>query len=257
MKNTEKIVLPFIGVKEVEIESGNLFTLLSHKVVYEARWGFKKGKLSDDEYKNVIEKTASPLLAEFIDKIQKEKLLQTHGTIGLFKCVSEGDKIFVLEEAGLVIGEFDFPRQKKTPYLCLSDFVSEDGNDVIAFWSVTVGNKYHEETKKLYESGNYRNYHLLHGLGAELADCGAAWLHRLIHRELFPYKLLTDNKPMGCRYSFGYPSCPELKNQNELMRLLGGENKTRIKLTENYMMVPELSVAGFILFNKNARYFVL
>ncbi|MDD2999525.1 MAG: vitamin B12 dependent-methionine synthase activation domain-containing protein, partial [Candidatus Riflebacteria bacterium] len=59
----------------------------------------------------------------------------------------------------------------------------------------------------------------------------------------------------GCRYSFGYPACPDLAAQRELMRILNAE-KIGIGLTESNQMVPELSVSGFILFNRHARYFV-
>jgi 5-methyltetrahydrofolate--homocysteine methyltransferase len=80
-------------------------------------------------------------------------------------------------------------------------------------------------------------------------------LHRHFHRELFPDKPLTGETPAGCRYSFGYPACPDLTAQKELVRLLKAD-RIGISLTESCQMVPELSVSGFVLFNPHARYFV-
>jgi len=80
-------------------------------------------------------------------------------------------------------------------------------------------------------------------------------VHRHIHRELFPQLPLTGEQPAGCRYSFGYPACPDLNAQRELMNILKAQ-RIGISLTELNQMVPELSVSGFILFNRHARYFV-
>ncbi|MCK9458026.1 MAG: hypothetical protein M0R31_12115, partial [Candidatus Riflebacteria bacterium] len=87
------------------------------------------------------------------------------------------------------------------------------------------------------------------------ADCAAVYTHRKMHRELFEDIILTDNKPEGCRYSFGYPACPDLAAQKDLLKLVEGE-RIGIKLTENNLMIPVLSVSGFVIFNKHARYFV-
>ncbi len=109
--------------------------------------------------------------------------------------------------------------------------------------------------KEFFADNRYCDYHFLHGLGAELADCAAVHVHRHIHRELFPASPLTTGQPEGCRYSFGYPACPDLSAQRELMRILDAR-KIGIDLTDLCQMVPELSVSGFIVFNKHARYFV-
>jgi 5-methyltetrahydrofolate--homocysteine methyltransferase len=107
----------------------------------------------------------------------------------------------------------------------------------------------------MFKDDRYCDYHLLHGLAAELADCGAVHVHRHVHRELFPDLSLGENSVNGCRYSFGYPACPDLSAQKELLRILQAQ-RIGISLTESYQMVPELSVSGFIIFNPHARYFV-
>ena len=64
-----------------------------------------------------------------------------------------------------------------------------------------------------------------------------------------------EGKTNGCRYSFGYPSCPDLADQEKLFELLK-PSKIGLSLTKSYQMVPELSVSGFIIFNKEAKFFV-
>lgn len=246
---------PFYDSHLLDIASNDLFSLLSHKVLFEGRWGFKKGELTDTEYQNIIETKAKPALNQLIDYDRKNAVLQNRGVYGYYRCRAHGNSIKVFDDAGITIGEFNFPRQTRAPFLCLADFVSDSEDDLIALWAVTVGDKIIHAEKSLYEENRYCDYHFLHGLGAELADCAAVHLHRHIHRELFPQEPLTGNQPVGCRYSFGYPACPDLAAQRELMRILQA-TRIGISLTELNQMVPELSVSGFILFNKHARYFV-
>jgi 5-methyltetrahydrofolate--homocysteine methyltransferase len=246
---------PFYDNHLIEIPSNELFALLSHKVLFEGRWGFKKGDLKDESYEQILETRARPALNQFIETDKKADLFQARAVYGYYRCRAERNRIRLYDEAGITVGEFEFPRQQRLPFLCLSDFVSDDQYDLIALWAVTLGDRVIEEGKKLFANDKYCDYHLLHGLGAELADCGAVHLHRHFHRELFPDKPLTGETPAGCRYSFGYPACPDLTAQKELVRLLKAD-RIGISLTESCQMVPELSVSGFVLFNPHARYFV-
>jgi 5-methyltetrahydrofolate--homocysteine methyltransferase len=246
---------PFYGNKMLEIPSQDLFALLSHKVLFEARWGFKKGNLTESQYKRIIEEQARPALNKFIEEDRKESIFKAKAVYGYFRCMARGNKIKLFDDAEITIAEFDFPRQKNKPGLCLADFISEEQTDLIAFWAVTLGEKIIEEGNKRFSEDQFCDYHLLHGLGAELADCGAVYLHRQMHRELFPEETLTQGKLKGCRYSFGYPACPDLSSQKELLRILDAK-KIGIKLSESFQMIPELSVSGFILLNPFARYFV-
>ena len=250
----EIIKAPFFSNHFLEIDAGSLLHLMSHKILFEARWGYKKAGMSAEEYEQVLEKEARPSLNRLIDLIKKEDLFQGKGVYGYYRCQGKGDKLKIYDDAGLTIGEFSFPRQRREPHLCMPDYFSDEVDDVIALWAVTIGSKAIEVGKKLYEEDHFKDYHLLHGLGAELADCGAVQIHRHIHKELFPATPI-EKDPAGVRYSFGYPSCPDLKAQKELLRILEAQ-KIGITLTEGYQMVPELSVSGFIVFNKHAKYFV-
>ena len=61
----------------------------------------------------------------------------------------------------------------------------------------------------------------------------------------------------GKRYSFGYPACPRLEDQDQLWRLLEPEKNIGVSLTEGYMMEPEGSVSAIVLHHPQAKYFNL
>lgn len=251
----DKLQAPFYANHLLEISSNELFSLLSHKVLFEGRWGFNRANLDTKAYERIIEEKARPALNRFIEFDRSHEVFQTRAVYGYYRCRGRGNTVKIFDDAGITIGEFSFPRQQKAPHLCVADFFSSDNDDIIALWAVTVGDRVAKEGQELFKNDQYCDYHLLHGLAAELADCGAVHLHRHIHREIFPAVPLTDNQVRGCRYSFGYPACPDLSAQKELLRLLQAQN-IGIELTELYQMVPELSVSGFIVFNPHARYFV-
>ena len=244
-------------IKVIDIPTDELFNTLSPKVLFEARWGFTKGNIPDDEYKAIIENKAKPELEKLINQEKKLRLIECKAIFGIFPCIAKENDIIVYEEDKRGLEKsviFNFPRQEKEPRLCISDFISHDEIDKIAFFAVTIGNKIIEREKKLFEENSYYDYHLLHGLGAEMADCGAVCVHKRIGDELFT-ESASGKKSNGCRYSFGYPSCPELSDQKKLFELLNPD-KIGLNLTQSYQMVPELSVSGFIIFNNKARYFV-
>ena len=59
-------------------------------------------------------------------------------------------------------------------------------------------------------------------------------------------------KYQGQRFSFGYPACPNLEDQEKLFRLLRPE-EIGIQLTEGYMMEPEASVSAIVFAHPEAR----
>ena len=262
------MIPPFFGSKIIDIPTEELFKVLSKKVLFEGRWGFSKGKLSDDEYKKIIETKAEPALEKLISQEIENPRIACKAVYGFYHCHSEGDSIIVDTPTGSK--PFSFPRKsclslreggtaltmtdRHLPATCLSDFITPSYN-YLAFFATTIGSRIIEAEKMLFEANSYFDYHLLHGLGAEMADCGAVVTHRTICEELLEKKLAQSDKPFGCRYSFGYPACPDLSYQKELFVILE-PSRIGLSLTESYQMVPELSVSGFILFNPEACYIV-
>ncbi|HRS28925.1 MAG TPA: vitamin B12 dependent-methionine synthase activation domain-containing protein, partial [Phycisphaerae bacterium] len=58
----------------------------------------------------------------------------------------------------------------------------------------------------------------------------------------------------GCRYSFGYPACPALEDQELLMKLLRPE-RIGVTLSERFQLEPEQSTSAVISYHPEARYF--
>ena len=61
----------------------------------------------------------------------------------------------------------------------------------------------------------------------------------------------------GRRYSFGYPACPRLEDQEQLFRLLDITANIGVELTEGFMMDPEGSVSALVFHHPDAKYFNL
>ena len=61
----------------------------------------------------------------------------------------------------------------------------------------------------------------------------------------------------GKRYSFGYPACPRLEDQEKLFALLDVTASIGVELTDGYMMDPEGSVSAVVFHHPQAKYFNL
>ena len=58
----------------------------------------------------------------------------------------------------------------------------------------------------------------------------------------------------GSRYSFGYPACPRLEDQEAILRLLGAE-RLGISLSDEFQLHPEQSTSAIVVLNPRAKYF--
>jgi 5-methyltetrahydrofolate--homocysteine methyltransferase len=159
---------------------------------------------------------------------------------------------------------FTFPRQSSGRGLCISDYFRPAGSgvvDVIGMHCVTMGRRASDEALKLFHANDYANYLYLHGLGVETAEALAEFWHKRMRQELGiagddspRIKDLFTQKYRGSRYSFGYPACPDMSDQEKLFRLL---DPARIgcELTDNWQIVPEQSTSAIIVHHPGAKYF--
>ena len=162
------------------------------------------------------------------------------------------------------IGRFTFPRQRKRPWWCLSDFFRplESGEvDVVALQAVTVGQHASDVAREWFADNRYEDYLYLHGLGVESAEALAEFVHRQIRMDLGiagrDARKLQDifkQSYQGSRYSFGYPACPNLEDQTLLMKLLDAE-RIGLELSEEFQLHPEQSTTALICHHPAARYF--
>ena len=258
---------PFYGHKVVDsIEYEKIFKYLNRLTLYSARWGYTKKEMSEEEYDNLLKKVAKKEFETMKKQIIDGQVIEPKVIYGYFKCKSSNNFVKVYNENEELTVLFEFPRQKKPPYLCIADyFLSEEHNiwDIIAFQVVTLGNKPLEYLNKLLDSQKYKEYYMFHGLFAELTESLAEMWHKQIRIELnieneekLSIEHIFNMKYRGKRYSFGYPSCPDLKGNYLIAKLLPFE-KIGITITDEYQMVPEYTTSAFILHNEKAQYFTL
>jgi len=259
-------VAPFLGDRVVKgIQLADYAAFLDERATFLGQWGLKpsrgEGGLS---YAELVETEGRPRLRMWLDRIQTEGLLDAGVVYGYFPAVSEGDDLVVLDEDGNQRERFTFPRQRHDRHLCLADFFrsrSSGETDVVGFQLVTVGAKISEATAELFAKNAYRDYLELHGLSVQLAEALAEYWHGRVRDELGiaaqdPADLdgILRVKYQGCRYSFGYPACPDLEDRAKVMRLLRPE-RIGVALSEEFQLAPEQSTDALITHHPEASYF--
>lgn len=226
-----------------------------------------KGKVKNllaekDERAIRLKDTVDSLLAD----AKVSGLIQASGLYQFFPAQSEGNSIYVYDpnDHKTVLETFTFPRQEKAPYLCLADFlkpVNSGEMDYVGFLTVTAGSKIREKALALKEQGDFLQNHALQSLALETAEGFAERVHQLM-RDQWGFPDPTDftmqdrfsAKYKGQRFSFGYPACPNLEDQEKLFRLLKPQ-EIGIELTDGFMMEPEASVSAIVFAHPEARYF--
>ncbi|MGI9566580.1 MAG: dihydropteroate synthase [Nitrosopumilus sp.] len=232
-----------IRLKLDQINMDEVWSMIDKKSLFKLSWGLrgKAGSESEAEHET--------LLDEWKTRIKKEELFEPEIVYGYFRCHNKDGKLFVENNAcdkEEVL--FDFPRSTKPEHLCLTDYFGEE-NDVVVFQSVTVGNKVAEIIEQWNKEDKYTDAYYLHGLAVEVAEALAEWTNQKIKSEL-------NLKQGGLRYSWGFPSCPDVSQHHLVWKLLQPE-KSGMTLTESGQIIPEQSTAAIIVHHPEAQYFVL
>jgi 5-methyltetrahydrofolate--homocysteine methyltransferase len=223
-----------------DIDLNEAWEYLAKKSLFVLSWGLRGGGVDANA-------EGEKILKEWKKKVLDEKLFEPQAVYGYFVCHNKDGKIVVDHPNGQKI-IFDFPRSSQSKHLCLSDYFGE--NDIVAFQSVTVGNKVQEIIDKWNKEDQYTNAYYLHGLAVETAEALAEMVNHRIKKELN-----LDGK-RGLRYSWGYPSCPDVSQHHLVWRLLEPE-KSGMTLTEAGQIIPEQSTAAIVVHHPEAEYFVL
>ena len=174
---------------------------------------------------------------------------------------SKDGKIEILsDDLSTVLETFDFPRQKWGQYLSLNDYVSPEGIDYIGFFVATAGEKSRIVSNEMKEKGEFYRGHIVNSIGLELAEATSEYVHQLMRKEVgiidkdINIEDILKAQYQGNRYSFGYPACPNLEDQDKLFRLLKPE-RFGIRLTEEHMMYPEATVSAIVFSQPFCKYF--
>ncbi len=257
---------PFLGDRIVKgIPLADYAAFLDERATFMGQWGLKPSRGSDGpSYEDLVETEGRPRLRMWMDRVQSEGLLEAGVVYGYFPAVSEGDDLVVLDSAGRERERFTFPRQRHDRHLCLADFFRprESGQtDVVGFQLATVGSKISRATAELFAKNAYREYLELHGLSVQLTEALAEYWHSRVRAETglagfdppdLDGILKVDYR--GCRYSLGYPACPDLEDRAKVVRLLAPE-RIGVTLSEEFQLAPEQSTDALIAFHPEARYF--
>jgi 5-methyltetrahydrofolate--homocysteine methyltransferase len=261
-------VPPFWGDRVVKgIPLGDYASMLDERALFLGQWGLKPGRGRDGlSYDELVEAEGRPRLRALLDKVQTEGLLEAAVAYGYFPCVSKGDDLVVLDDAGAERCRFTFPRQRRDRHLCLADFFrpEESGEtDVVGFTVVTVGARISEETAKLFAGNNYRDYLELHGLSVQLAEALAELWHARMRAELgFGGEDQHDDLQemihklgyRGARFSLGYGACPDLDDRAKIVELLRPD-RIGVSLSEEFQLDPEQSTDAIVVHHPEAKYF--
>ncbi|MFF5707469.1 vitamin B12 dependent-methionine synthase activation domain-containing protein, partial [Streptomyces sp. NPDC012794] len=248
---------PFLGTRVVKgIQLKEYAGWLDEQALFKGQWGLKDA--------GSIETEGRPRLRGWLERMHTERLLEAAVVYGYFPCVSKGDDLIVLDEDGGERTRFTFPRQSRGRRLCLSDFVRPDDSgevDVVGFQVVTVGSRIGEATARLFEADSYRDYLELHGLSVQLAEALAEYWHARVRAELGiassdPAAMdgMFRTEYQGCRYSLGYPACPELADRAKIADLLRPE-RIGVHLSEEFQLHPEQSTDAIVIHHPEAGYF--
>ncbi|MFL6474138.1 MAG: dihydropteroate synthase [Nitrososphaera sp.] len=258
----EQSRLPYSGIKPVEppkpphinqpvrlkphqIDLNEVWKYINKKSLFVLQWGMRgKGASTQDP---------EQLFRMWTDQVLHGKLFEPSAVYGFYKCQN-----LTLGQGGtgrLAIDipwdepvVFEFPRSSKEKHLCLADYFGT--NDIVALQVVTVGNKVTEIIDLWNKQDRYADAYYLHGLAVETAEAMAELINARIRDEL----KIGENR--GLRYSWGYPSCPDISQHHLVWQILKPEI-SGITLTESGQIVPDQSTAAMVVHHPEAEYFVL
>ena len=224
-----------------EINLDEVWKYLNKKSLFVLSWGIR-GKTAS---KMISE--SEQLLEKWKRKVIDEGLFSSSIVYSYFKCHKQDNKLVVeSEKRGDVV--FEFPRSTKSKHLCITDYFGKQ--DIVAFQVVTVGEKTASKIEELNSNNDYTDAYYLHGLAVETAEALAEWVHNRIRSEL----KIENNR--GLRYSWGYPSCPDIM-QHFLVWKLIDTTGAGMSLTSAGQIIPEYSTAAIVVHHPDAEYFLL
>jgi len=263
---------PFWGSRIIEnVPVKALISYLNEQMLYTFHWGFKKQGKTLDEYWKWVDVEVKPILKRLLDECERDDILQPKAAYGYFKVAAKGNDLILFDESGTKeTGLLALPRQDKEGGICIADFfrdvdhLNKEGGgerDVLAMQVVTAGQKVADVARDWFAADRYQDYLYLHGLGVEIAEASAEYIHKRIRAELgFGHEDARDIKQMlkqgyrGSRYSFGYPACPRLEDQAMLLSLLGAD-RIGVELSDEYQLHPEQSTSAIVVHHPQAKYF--
>ena len=245
---------PFWGVREwTDFTLDDVWPHMDMKTLYRLHWGGKGVK--GEDWDALLANEFEPRLKRMQESAKALGWLQPRVRYGFFPCNSENNDLVIYdpEDQDREIERFTFPRQPARERLCLSDYflpVGSGKKDVVEFQIVTMGREATKRTDELQAKGDYSESYFTHGLSVSAAE----GLAELIHQH--SRAALGIGEETGKRYSWGYPSCPDL-SQHVLVDKLLDMSQIGVEVTDGWQFVPEQSTAAIMVHHPDAKYFAL
>ena len=264
-QDTPVLVPPFWGARILEAPAKAIVPFVNERSLYQFQWGFRKQGRSLDDFLGWAKQELRPVMRRMLAICEQDDILRPQSAYGYWKAAGQGNDLIIFDQDGTTeLTRFALPRQPKEDGECIADFfrdVDDAERDVIGLQVVTVGQKASDTARVWFEENRYQDYLYLHGLSVEMAEAMAEYTHKRIRAELgFAAEDDRDMEKMlaqgyrGSRYSFGYPACPKLEDQEALLKLLGAE-RIGVSLSDESQLHPEQSTSAIVVLNPKAKYF--
>jgi len=259
---------PFWGARTVAGEELDLNTILRYvnkRVLYKFQWQYRKGATTAAEYEELLAKEVEPKWKHWCARVVEEGLLEPKVVYGYFPCNADKNELVLFDpEDNHPTARFRLPRQPGRSRLCVADYfrpVDFGKRDVVALMLVTMGDVATINSQKFFEADSYDDYLHFYGLSVEATEALAEYWHKRIRQQLgisaddaHDIEGLFKQQYRGSRYSFGYPACPNLSDQSQILQLLDGDG-IGVSLTEDWQLVPEQSTSAIVCHHPEAKYF--
>lgn len=257
---------PFLGSRVVKgIAIDEILKYMNTTALFRNQWQYRpeKGE-TDAEFKERL----APELRAAIANARALDLLQPQLVYGYFPANSDGNDVVIWEDEARTQERtrLSFPRQHKDPWLNISDYFRPVGQEVdyAAFHIVTMGAAVSERTAKLFKDDKYAEYLKTHGLGVEMAEALAEYWHARIRYEWGigagddpTIRGLFRQRYQGGRYSWGYPACPDLEDNETVATLLEADRLgIEVGIETGYQYQPEQTTSAIICHHNQAKYFI-
>jgi len=258
---------PFWGSKCLDhIPVRSIVPYINRNTLYKFQWGYKSQGKTLTEYQQWARVELDPILNRLLARDDEAHILRPQAVYGYFPCQSQGDDLILYEdESGRRERcRFTFPRQSSGKRLCIADFfraVDSGDMDVVGMQVVTVGQHASDFARELFEKNQYQDYLYWHGLNVETTEGLAEFIHKRIRAELGfgreDARAISDlfkQRYRGSRYSFGYPACPNLSDQEKILELLDAA-RIGVVMGEEGQLWPEESTSAIVVHHPQAKYF--
>ena len=200
-------------------------------------------------------KEAQVLLQEGV----KQGWIQPHVRMGILPASSKDESVIVNGDYPIPFTRRQLPSENGVQP-CLSDWILAEGGDHLGVFAVTSGQAMVAKAEEFKAKGDDYSSIMVKALADRVAEALAEWVHLQFRKimgsneDLSLDELLAE-KYQGIRPAPGYASCPDHMLKADIWHLLGGEAAIGARLTETFSMEPAGTVAGFMFYHPESRYF--